>query len=150
MWEDGGGGVGDRTAVVVDGGAVAAEPAAVTEERERERERGPAIGSLYGLPAREAVVVREGRRSCIGSVERRGEEPYKCQATRHIRPSAIAKDASGTQPSPRPLAPLPGPGNPTRRCSKQTAHPLSLPRAFRISTVAAGIKRFPSFLHPRN
>ena len=60
--------------MVVDGGAAAAGAAAITGEREREweREQGPAIGSLYGLPAIEAFVVREGRRSCIGSVERRG------------------------------------------------------------------------------
>ena len=64
--------------MVVDGGAAAAGVAAITGERERERERewereqGPAIGSLYGLPVIEAFVVREGRQSCIGSVERRG------------------------------------------------------------------------------
>ena len=72
MWEDDGGGFGDHAALVVDGGAAAAGATAVNGERERERERGPAIGSLYGLPAIEAFVVREGRRSCIGSVERRG------------------------------------------------------------------------------
>ena len=62
--------------MVVDGGTAIAGAAAITGERERERERereqGPAIGSLYGLPAIEAFVVREGRRSCIGSVEKRG------------------------------------------------------------------------------
>ena len=56
--------------MVVDGGTAAAGAAALNGERERER--GPAIGSLYGLPAIEAFVVREGRRSCIGSVEKRG------------------------------------------------------------------------------
>ena len=58
--------------MVVDGGAAAAGAAAVNGQREREQERGPAIRSLYGLPVIEAFVVREGRQSCIGSVERRG------------------------------------------------------------------------------
>ena len=39
MWEDGGGGVGDHTAVVVDGGTAAVGAAAVNRDRKRDRER---------------------------------------------------------------------------------------------------------------